>query len=112
MAKKTDCFLEYHTTIPYLPSFKKSIQKVFAKKKIDFSHLCQLNAFLGNWYAEQINLILSDQKIRPDKIDLIASHGQTGAAYPPSYSILQQTFNPSNWRCRSPCLKNRNNHIF
>lgn len=75
--EKTDCFLEYHTTIPYLPSFKKSIQKVFAKKKIDFSHLCQLNAFLGNWYAEQINLILSDQKIRPDKIDLIASHGQT-----------------------------------
>lgn len=90
----TNCSLEYHTTIPYSLSFKNSILKVFAKKRIDFSHLCQLNAFLGNWYGEQINIMLSELKLHSETIDLIASHGQTvqHIPYPTSFYKKPSTF--------------------
>lgn len=73
----TRLFLEHFTTVPYQPSFKQEIRKVFSKSLIDLQHLCILNDHIGIIHADLILQALAGWGISPCTVDLIASHGQT-----------------------------------
>lgn len=64
-------------TVPFEEFQKEEIRKVFAKKEVDFPHLCMLNPWIGNLHGDMVLLCLQKWKIDPTEIDAIASHGQT-----------------------------------
>lgn len=64
-------------TVGFDEDIKDEIRKIFAKSTIDFQQLCVLNPWIGNLHAEIINDCLKKWNISSEKIDLIASHGQT-----------------------------------
>jgi len=64
-------------TMPYEEKFKDEIRRVFAQKQIDFQHLVLLNALIAERHAALINQCLAKWKIKPEEVDLLASHGQT-----------------------------------
>lgn len=69
--------VEHFVSKPYNNLFRKNVKKVFAKKNIDFEHLCLLNEWIGTEHAAVINNCLKEWKIAAADVDLIASHGQT-----------------------------------
>ncbi len=73
----TKVALTHFDTIPYTDDIKAEIRKVFAKKEIDFQHLCLLNPWIGQLHGQMVLRSLERWGISPDQIDLIASHGQT-----------------------------------
>jgi anhydro-N-acetylmuramic acid kinase len=64
-------------TVPYTTEVQSRILEVFAKKQINFQSLCELNAYLALLHGDMILQCLKMWKINPEKIDVIASHGQT-----------------------------------
>lgn len=74
---QTEVTLSHFDTVSYADDFKAEIRKVFAKKEIDFQHLCLLNPWIGQTHGRMILDCLKQWNIRPDEVDLIASHGQT-----------------------------------
>lgn len=64
-------------TMSFDESVKEEIRMIFAKRQIDFQHLCLLNPWIGNLHAELINKFLNKNNIRKEDVDCIASHGQT-----------------------------------
>jgi len=64
-------------TVPYSGEFQSRILTVFARQRIDFQLLCELNASLAINHGNMILQCLKKWKIKPEKIDIIASHGQT-----------------------------------
>ena len=64
-------------TLSYSEEIKNEIRKIFAKKQIDFQHLCLLNPWIGNLHGELINTFLQKNNIKTEQVDCIASHGQT-----------------------------------
>ena len=73
----TKVSLEYFDTVPYPIHVKEEIRKVFAKETVDFQQLCLLNPWLANLHAAYILACLDKWGIRPEEVDLVASHGQT-----------------------------------
>ena len=73
----TNLTVEKFETTPYTENFKGEIRKIFAKREIDFQHLCILNAYIGREHATMVLDCLEKWEIAPDQVDLIASHGQT-----------------------------------
>jgi anhydro-N-acetylmuramic acid kinase len=73
----TQVTLERFETIVYSEDFKDEIRKVFAKKEIDFQHLCLLNAYIGRSHGRMVLECLSQWQIPPAEVDAVASHGQT-----------------------------------
>ena len=69
--------LKQFVSLPYFSEFKESIQAVFSKEQIHFPSLSTLNAEIGIKHAELILNALQSWGIKPEEIDLIASHGQT-----------------------------------
>lgn len=69
--------LKHFVSLPYSTAFKESIQAIFAKENIHFPSLSTLNAEIGIKHAELILSALQSWGIKPEEIDLIASHGQT-----------------------------------
>ena len=69
--------LKHFVSLPYSTEFKESIQAVFAKEQVHFPSLSTLNAEIGIKHAELILSALQAWGIKPEEIDLIASHGQT-----------------------------------
>ena len=69
--------LKQFVSLPYSTEFKESIQAIFAKEQIHFPSLSTLNAEIGIKHAELILSALQAWGIKPEEIDLIASHGQT-----------------------------------
>lgn len=64
-------------TIDFSEAIKDEIRAVFAKKTINFQHLCLLNPWVGNLHGSLINAFLVKQGIDKSAIDAVASHGQT-----------------------------------
>ncbi len=64
-------------SVPYTNEIQSRILEVFAKKQINLQSLCELNAYLGLLHGDMILQSLKMWKINPEKIDVIASHGQT-----------------------------------
>lgn len=75
--KNTKVTLKEFQTVPYSETIKAEIRKVFAKKTIDFQHLALLNEWIGNLHANMVLDCLNEWNLSPEKVDLIASHGQT-----------------------------------
>jgi anhydro-N-acetylmuramic acid kinase len=68
--------LEFHT-LPYPKTVKDQILRVFAKERIEFQVLCELNAFIGSLHGKMVLQSLRKWKLNPSDIDVVASHGQT-----------------------------------
>ena len=75
--KQTSVEVLAFETMPFENDIKTEIRKVFAKKEIDFHHLCMLNPWIGNLHGELVNKCLEKWGKNASEIDLIASHGQT-----------------------------------
>ena len=73
----TEITLLNFDTVSFSEEIKDEIRKVFAKKEIDFQQLCVLNPWIGNLHGQIVNDILADWGIPAEKVDIIASHGQT-----------------------------------
>lgn len=75
----TDTILkvEHFATVPFTEEFRDNIRKIFAKREIDFQHLCVLNPFIGLEHGRIILECLKQWNVAAEEIDLIASHGQT-----------------------------------
>ncbi|UTA68535.1 anhydro-N-acetylmuramic acid kinase [Emticicia sp. 21SJ11W-3] len=74
---ETEIELVDFDTISFAEDIKDEIRKVFAKKEIDFQQLCVLNPWIGNLHGQLVNDFLASRGIRPNEVDVIASHGQT-----------------------------------
>lgn len=74
---ETKVTLEHFDTVSYPVAVKDEIRKVFAKEMVSFEQLCLLNPWLANLHAAYILECLHKWGIKPQEVDLIASHGQT-----------------------------------
>ncbi|RAJ98132.1 anhydro-N-acetylmuramic acid kinase [Larkinella arboricola] len=74
---QTHVSLTHFETVAYTDGLKAEIRKVFAKKEIDFQHLCLLNAWLGRIHGQMITDCLNRWNLKTSDVDLVASHGQT-----------------------------------
>lgn len=75
--KSTKVDLSRFHTVPYTENVKNRIREVFAKQQVNFQHLCELNAWIGNLHGEMVLRCLKKWKLKPGNVDIIASHGQT-----------------------------------
>ncbi|RYU94554.1 anhydro-N-acetylmuramic acid kinase [Emticicia agri] len=73
----TEITLLHFGTFSFSEDIKDEIRTVFAKKEIDFQQLCVLNPWIGNLHGQIVNDFLKKLAIPAEKIDIIASHGQT-----------------------------------
>ncbi|MFN3849065.1 MAG: anhydro-N-acetylmuramic acid kinase [Spirosomataceae bacterium] len=73
----TEVELVNFETVSFSNDIKDEVLKVFAKKDIDFQHLCLLNPWLGNLHGRIVNDCLKKWGIDNQAIDIVASHGQT-----------------------------------
>lgn len=64
-------------TVEYNRDLRNEVREVFSRKDADLEKVCLLNEWIAIRHAEMINDCLTEWKISPDEIDLIASHGQT-----------------------------------
>ena len=64
-------------TLPYEVNFREDVKSIFSKKDADLEKVCLLNEVIGIKHAEMILTALKKWNISTDKVDLIASHGQT-----------------------------------
>lgn len=74
---KTRIKLLQFETVPYTSEVKAMISEVFAKQTVDFEKLCTLNPRIGILHGSMVLSCLEKWKLNPEKIDVIASHGQT-----------------------------------
>src|SRR5680860_400994 len=74
--KTSSELLEFHT-IPHSEDYKEKIRTVFAQGDADAFVLAWLHQFVAEVNAHQIKETLNRWKLRPEEVDLIASHGQT-----------------------------------
>jgi anhydro-N-acetylmuramic acid kinase len=74
---KTKIKLLQFETVPYTSEVKAVISEVFAKQTVDFEKLCTLNPRIGILHGNMVLSCLEKWKLYPEKIDVIASHGQT-----------------------------------
>jgi len=65
------------TTVPYDDDYKQEIASVFSKREVDLEKICLLNAWIGQLHGKMVNQCLKEWNQPLEKIDLIASHGQT-----------------------------------
>ena len=75
--EETEVKLIQFDTVDYSEDIKSEIRSVFAKQTIDFQKLVLLNEWIGSLHADMILECLNRWDIFPEKVDLIASHGQT-----------------------------------
>lgn len=68
--------LEFQT-VAYPKTVKAQILRVFAKERIEFQVLCELNAFIGSLHGKLVLRSLRKWKFKSSQIDVVASHGQT-----------------------------------
>jgi anhydro-N-acetylmuramic acid kinase len=73
----TQVVVEAFETVPYSEDIKQEIRQVFARKQIDFQHLCLLNPWIGNLHGDLVLQCLKKWGVPTSDVDCIASHGQT-----------------------------------
>ncbi|NOT73778.1 MAG: anhydro-N-acetylmuramic acid kinase [Cyclobacteriaceae bacterium] len=73
----TKLVLKKFETVSYSPEIKDRISEVFAKKQVNFVKLSNLNPWIGRLHGKMVLDCLKKWKISTNKIDAIASHGQT-----------------------------------
>jgi anhydro-N-acetylmuramic acid kinase len=74
---ETTCELVHFDSLPFDETFKASIRAVFAQENIHFPSLSTLNAQIARTHAAIVLATLKSWGIKPNDVDIIASHGQT-----------------------------------
>jgi anhydro-N-acetylmuramic acid kinase len=74
---ETEVVIEHFDTVDYDDAIKEKIRVVFAKKQVDFEHLCLLNPYIGRLHGQMVTNCLRHWGVNPAEVDLVASHGQT-----------------------------------
>lgn len=69
--------LVHFDTIAYNDHFKEEIRSIFSKRSVDLEKVCILNGWAAQQHAAMILGCLKKWNIRPDEVDLVASHGQS-----------------------------------
>jgi len=69
--------LKAFTTIDYTNDFKEKILSIFSKEMVSLETLCLLNAWVGRQHGKMVLDALASWNIAPERVDMIASHGQT-----------------------------------
>ena len=83
---KTKLELIKFVTMEYKREFRVWIRKIFAKKTIDQQTLCGLNPYIADVHASFLLKALKKWKVKPESIDIVASHGQTVFHAPQSHT--------------------------
>jgi len=74
---ETSAQQEHFETLDYPDVFKKRLNEISYKRKIDQQELVLMNAELGRFYAKVVLDCLDHWKLNRADVDAIASHGQT-----------------------------------
>jgi anhydro-N-acetylmuramic acid kinase len=69
--------LNAFTTIDYTNDFKEKILSIFSKEMVSLETLCLLDAWVGKQHGKMVLDALASWNIAPERVDMIASHGQT-----------------------------------
>ena len=64
-------------TIPFDQDFKDQIKSIFSKRQVDFEKVVLLNGWVAKQHAGMILSCLQKWGVKPEEVDLLASHGQT-----------------------------------
>ncbi|TDQ09744.1 anhydro-N-acetylmuramic acid kinase [Pedobacter metabolipauper] len=64
-------------TVPYTDGFKKDIKSIFSKRDADLQMISLMNAQIGLVHGGMILEAIASWGLKPDDVDVIASHGQT-----------------------------------
>lgn len=80
------------TTVPYSKKFKERVKEIFAKPQISFMAFTELNALIGIVHGKMILKTLKKWRIKTNKIDAVASHGQT-VFHSPKHASVEATLN-------------------
>ncbi len=64
-------------TVSFDADIKAEVRSVFSKKNVDLEKLTLLNPWIAMQHAAIVNHCLKKWNVRPEEVDLIASHGQT-----------------------------------
>ncbi|MBP6410735.1 MAG: anhydro-N-acetylmuramic acid kinase [Pseudarcicella sp.] len=73
----TSAKIIHFETVPYGNDFKTPIRKVFAQTTVDLKLLAQLNEWIALQHADFIKQTLKKWDYTIEKVDIVASHGQT-----------------------------------
>lgn len=73
----TKLVLEKFKTVSYTPDVKERISEVFAKPVVDFQKLAILHTWIGMLHGKIVLKCLQQWRIKPETVDVVASHGQT-----------------------------------
>src|SRR5699024_8096127 len=76
-SKQTKLTLKKFKTANYPPEFIKRLRNTVSAEMPALRELCILNTYLGDYHAQLILETLRQWKLNPNKIDCVASHGQT-----------------------------------
>lgn len=69
--------LQNFKTVSYNNSFKAEVKSIFSKRDADLQMVCLMNEKIGSLHAEMILQAIEFWGVKPEDIDVIASHGQT-----------------------------------
>ncbi len=64
-------------TVDYDSHFKEELKSVFSRKTVDLQKITLLNAYIGIYFGNIVLDCLRSWNIKPEEVDLIASHGQS-----------------------------------
>lgn len=73
----------------YPESLKADLQELAGGDPIAPLHLMTIDQKLGNWFAKQINVFLTEHQISASQIEAIGLHGQTIAHFPNQQNTWQ-----------------------
>lgn len=79
-AMRSEVSLIHNSTYPYLKGLQERVGKAFDGTTED---ICRLNFELGEAFADAALKCIKEAGLRPEDIDIIASHGQTIYHIPP-----------------------------
>ena len=75
--KDTQFELKAFITVDYSIDFKEKMLSIFSKEIVSLETLCLLNAWVGRQHGKMVLDVLASWNIAPERVDMIASHGQT-----------------------------------
>lgn len=74
---ETGVKVKHFKTVSYSNAFKAEIKAIFSRKDADLQMVCLMNEKVGLIHAEMILQAIESWGLKPEDIDVIASHGQT-----------------------------------
>jgi anhydro-N-acetylmuramic acid kinase len=65
------------TMVPYEDGLRERIRGLLPPAQGSTAEVCQVGALVGEAFARAALVVIADAGLRPDEVDLVASHGQT-----------------------------------